>query len=435
MPTTNVLDDLAPRGLREARLAFSSPAGDVARDVELVAERLRSSPTSRVAIAPGRDLTRQTVVSYLAAVAAGLTPALLRPSSIPDLDHLAAHGFGLVLGEVELQITAAAERDRTEDLILFTSGTTSRPKGVRFSAAAIAGNVAATQSFLRLDGDDRIALPLPVHFSYGLSVLHLALHTGAALTFVDHGQPPVVWLADVLRLQPTVLPLLPHQVRLLLRADDFTAARLPALRTITVAGGPLAPAAVDSLAARFPDARIHLMYGQTEAGPRISHVGPDGDGTIGRGIAGHTTLRLTPGAGAVGELQVKSDSLLLGYLDADDPLPIVDGWLATGDLATADDSGAFTIVGRCAPFFKPFDERVSFDEVLGAAAVVLPGATFRLAIVQDALRGETVELTAFVDAGDLSAPDAQRALRRALGSARAPIAVRIVPRTSEHKLG
>jgi acyl-CoA synthetase (AMP-forming)/AMP-acid ligase II len=348
----------------------------------------------------------------------------------------------MVLTGARVDVEVMGERDTIEheDVLLFTSGTTSRPKGVRLSMDALLHNVAATQSYLQISDDDRVAVPLPVHYSYGLSTLNLSLHVGAALTFFDYSQPPITWLADVMRSNPTVLALLPHQARLLLRAPAFCGKRLPALRTITIAGGALGRTATDELVARFPDTQVFLMYGQTEAGPRISFVPPSAltghAGSIGRGIAGHTTLRLADETAAVSELQVSSPSLMLGYLDDEDRSPIVDGWLSTGDLARVDADGFFTLVGRCAPFFNPLDERVSFDEIIDAAQAVFPGATFRFRTIAHAIRGEALELTALVDGENNRSSEREnlRALQRRLGTARAPVAIHVVQRNEGRKL-
>lgn len=424
--------------MASARVSFPGIDRPITADVDALAARLCGAATRRVAIATRRGDLRGAVVTYLATLRAGLTPAMLRPSWTPDAAYLAEHGFATFVDDGDVASIADVRAADDEDLIVFTSGTTSRPKGVRFTHAAVRANVDATESFLGVTEHDRIALPLPIHYTYGLSTLHLALRVGAAVTFVDYGQPPIAWLGEVMRSDPTVLALLPHQIRLLMRSAELCQERMPALRTITVAGGGIDPALSRELAGRFPEARLFLMYGQTEAGPRASYLPPTElatrAGSIGRGIPGHTELRLAP-HGDVAELQVASPSLMLGYLDAEDPSPIADGWLATGDLARVDVDGFVTLVGRAAPFFKPNDERVSFAEILEAAAELLPSATFRLRTVAHPVRGEAIELTAVVD--DPSTVHEQehlRTLQRRLGTAHAPVAIHVVARTDGRKL-
>lgn len=445
--TRNAFDEILPASHRGPRLVSSlGERIDLRPTIKRVEGHLRAGGTtarSRVAVLsdPARPL--DALAAYLATLACGLTPGLVRPSTPALEEHLRQHSFvAVAAGPDDLRSLGDRRDDREEDFVVFTSGSTARPKGVRYSLAGAVHNLAATQSYLRLTEADRLALPLPIHYIYGLSSLNLALRTGATVSLVDYRQPPVTWLKDLIALQPTVLCLVPHQARLLLRCDAFSAQHLRGLRCVTLAGGALAPAGTTQLLERFPGADIFLMYGQTEAGPRVSYVPPsslpDHANSIGQGIAGYTRLRLAdPADDGVSQLQVKSPSLMLGYLDRADPAPIdADGWLSTGDLAYIDADGFYIVVGRCAPFFKPFDERVSFREVLDAASEVMPDAAFRLATEADPVRGERLVLTA--TAAMAWAPEDQQRIRRAmrqrLGGARTPAKVVLVQRDEAAKL-
>ena len=445
-------DQLFPPGCTAARLSFPGCADvDLRPEIDALASRLSrlsAEPRSRVAILHEPGESRQALVAYLAVIRAGLTPGLLRPGWAEGIGHyLENHSFvAMIAGEGPAARPVAPGPDgpdhRQEDFIVFTSGTTARPKGVRFSADGMLHNLDATQSYLRLSDSDHVALPLPIYYVYGLSTLNLALRVGAAVTFLDYRRPPIAWLGSMIEAQPTVVALLPYQARLLLGSQAFCGRRLPAVRALTLAGGPLAPVFTQQLTERFPAAEVFLMYGQTEAGPRASFVPPSElprhANSIGKGIPGYTRLRVTDSTmGAVSEVQVASRSLMLGYLDAEDQSPITaDGWLSTGDLAKVDQDGFVVLVGRCAPFFKVFDERVSFREILDVAEEVIPGASFRLDTERDPLRGETVVLTAFVaaDAVVRSTSDNERAFRTRLGTGRAPSRVVVERRTDTRKV-
>jgi acyl-CoA synthetase (AMP-forming)/AMP-acid ligase II len=441
---------LSPESLARARFSFPlHGAIDLLPRVEDARRRLLEASlpqAARVAVVHEQGNVVAGLSMYLAALQDGFSPGLLRSEPTTDLaEYLRTHSFAAIIDSEEFHLLRADRRSTNggrERLIVFTSGTTARPKGVCYSLEGLIHNLNATQSYLNVSADDHLALPLPVYYIYGLSCLNLMVRHGGAITFLDHRQPPLSWLAAVRAAKATILSLIPSQARLLLKATQFTGDYLPTLRAITLAGGALEPASVLALIDRFPEAAVYVMYGQTEAGPRASFVPPEDlpmhPNSIGKGIPGFVQLRLTnPGKDGVGELQVASHSLMIGYLDRDDPSPIDrDGWLSTGDLGYMDDDGFIVLVARCAPFFKPNDERVSYREILDVAHVVIPNATFRLEVRPSSLRGEDLVLTAVVadGRGRPEAEEYRRDFRRRLGVARAPAEVILRQRDESKKL-
>jgi acyl-CoA synthetase (AMP-forming)/AMP-acid ligase II len=153
----------------------------------------------------------------------------------------------------------------------------------------------------------------------------------------------------------------------------FDPARHPSLRTFTQAGGGLRPDLVAHFHQRAAasGARFFVMYGQTEATARISYLPPervtDKLGSIGIPIPGGR-LHLEPiedGAGPC-ELVYEGPNVMMGYAESRADLALGDvqrGVLQTGDLATVDDEGFFTIVGRRKRFAKLFGRRVSLEDV------------------------------------------------------------------------
>jgi acyl-CoA synthetase (AMP-forming)/AMP-acid ligase II len=113
------------------------------------------------------------------------------------------------------------------------------------------------------------------------------------------------------------------------------------------------------------------MYGQTEATARISYVPPERlAGKIGSiGIAipgGHLKLEPLPDEGSAAQLVYRGENVMLGYAEGPSDLSLGDvqhGVLHTGDLATVDQDGYFTIVGRLKRFTKLFGKRVSLEDV------------------------------------------------------------------------
>jgi acyl-CoA synthetase (AMP-forming)/AMP-acid ligase II len=139
---------------------------------------------------------------------------------------------------------------------------------------------------------------------------------------------------------------------------------LPALRTMTQAGGRLDP----QVALRYAErARFFVMYGQTEATARIAYVPPERlaekAGAIGVAIPGGE-LRVEDG-----ELVYEGPNVMLGYAEERADLARGDelgGVLATGDLGHVDDDGFFFVTGRSKRIAKVFGQRVNLDEIEAA---------------------------------------------------------------------
>ncbi len=127
-------------------------------------------------------------------------------------------------------------------VLLSTSGSTGGCKAVRLSAANIAANARSIAEYLDLGADDRACLVLPLHYSYGLSVLNAHLSVGASLyipngSILDRG-----FLDGLAESGCTNLSGVPYSYELLEKVG-FRDRAFPQLRFMTVAGGRLAPSA------------------------------------------------------------------------------------------------------------------------------------------------------------------------------------------------
>ena len=156
---------------------------------------------------------------------------------------------------------------------------------------------------------------------------------------------------------------------------------MPSLRRFLQAGGGLAPQRIREIQAAVPTARFYVMYGQTEAAPRISCLDPDRldekIGSAGRPLD-NLAIRIVDEnerdlpSGEVGEILVKGPSISSGYLnDSEESRRVFrDGWLRTGDIGHLDEDGYIWIHGRKTAFAKVRGVRVTFGEVEAAVAAV-----------------------------------------------------------------
>lgn len=256
-------------------------------------------------------------------------------------------------------------------LLLSTSGTTGSPKLVRLSRDNVASNAAAIADYLALTPADRAITALPLHYCYGLSVLHSHLVAGASVVLTGLSVVDECFWDLFARSGATSFAGVPHTFDLL-ATSGFEKRDLPTLRQVTQAGGRLDPDAVRrwSRFGRQNGWDLVVMYGATEATARMAWLPPalaeEHPGAIGIAVpGGHLRLDESvderPG---VGELVYSGPNVMLGYAEspADLAQPRDTTELRTGDLARRVD-GLFEVVGRRNRYGKVFGLRLDLDAV------------------------------------------------------------------------
>jgi acyl-coenzyme A synthetase/AMP-(fatty) acid ligase len=310
-----------------------------------------------------------TVVAYLACLAAG-HPVLVTEDRAAD-GLLRAYDPDVVASRDGLQVRRdGTAHDLHPDLalLLSTSGSTGSPKLVRLSRENLQANAAAIVASLGTRADDVAVSALPLHYCYGLSVLHSHLLAGAATVLTDRSVvDPCFW--DLLRREGvTTLPGVPHTFTLLDRVG-FADQDLPRLRLLTQAGGRLAPEQVRRYAelGQRRGFDLAVMYGQTEATARMAVLPPDLARThptaVGFPVPGGAFVLDPVDEGD--ELVFTGPHVMLGY--ATSPADLALGRtvteLRTGDLARRTSDGLVELVGRRSRFLKVLGKRIDLDRV------------------------------------------------------------------------
>jgi long-chain acyl-CoA synthetase len=258
--------------------------------------------------------------------------------------------------------------------LMFTSGTTARPKAVRITHANIEFNTRSIIEYLGLMRSDRMLVILPFFYCFGTSLLHTHLRTGGSLALCNNFTFPEAAIDMIEREACTGFAGVPSSYQLLLRISSFSRRELPSLRLMQQAGGKMHGVLIQELAASKPKAKVFVMYGQTEATARLSYLPPDllesKLGSIGRGIPGVKLEVLGENGehvrpGEIGEIVASGKNISPGYLD--DPeataAKFEGGRLRTGDLATVDEDGYIFVVDRKDDFIKCWGYRVSSQEI------------------------------------------------------------------------
>ncbi|MDR7275598.1 AMP-binding protein [Catenuloplanes atrovinosus] len=296
------------------------------------------------------------------------------PSTVPAVArYLAALRLGrpVVLLDPDARHPGLAERytvDRVHPelaLLLTTSGSTGDPKLVRLSRSAVLANAEQVAGSLGITGDDVAVTTLPLFYSYGLSVLHSHLLRGATVVLERTGIMQRTFWNAVRAHRVTSLAFVPYQYEMLRRLG-FDPAELPSVRTITQAGGRLRTDLISDFAQRMAavGGRMFVMYGQTEAAPRMATLPPDRLvdklGSVGLAVPG--------GAFTVekGEVVYRGPNVMMGYAHSGADLAKGDelgGVLHTGDLGRLDDEGFLFLTGRITRMGKVFGVRINLDDV------------------------------------------------------------------------
>lgn len=310
----------------------------------------------------------------------------------------------------------------TDEVILGTSGTTGTPKLIRHSKEALRACAAAIATNLALDpGRDYVSLANP-RFAFGLSILHSHAIAGIPVRF----HPVPASLADWARLRAALSPstsvyLAPHQSFMLTQDQSW---RLDGPVELILAGGPVRRPMVTALKSTFPAARLTVMYGQAELGPRISirrsPIAEFEEGNSGRPLPG-VRVRAT---GRPGSLEVDSPFRMKGYVDvtgrAVDSGPN-SPWLATGDEGYVSPSGEVFVIQRSAADVNFLGTRIRLDGLRQTVRSVPGVLDVRAAATAHDVYGQRPSLRILVGPSE-SADSVERGVRIALATAIGPAA-------------
>jgi acyl-CoA synthetase (AMP-forming)/AMP-acid ligase II len=261
-------------------------------------------------------------------------------------------------------------------VLLSTSGTTGSPKLVRLAYKNIQSNAESIAEYLQIDENERPITPLPINYSFGLSIINSHLLKGATIVLTEK----TVFFRDFWNqfneYKCTSFVGVPYTFTMLKRIG-FEKIELPTLKYFTQAGGKLSEEFIKHFQefALQKKVKFFVMYGQTEATARITYVPSeklsDKIGSIGISIPGgklkimNDSVEVT-NPNEVGELVYSGDNVMLGYAETRDDLSKGDelnGTLYTGDLGYKDADEFFYVTGRMKRFIKIFGLRVNLDEV------------------------------------------------------------------------
>lgn len=273
-------------------------------------------------------------------------PRLIQPSLAPEsifevLAGIAGGGATVVGPEPETTEPGDA------DLVVFTSGTTGRPKGVRFSMLNLTAAASSSAEHLGHGPDDDWLLAMPLHHVSGLSIVVRQAYTGGSMTMLPGFEAS--GFARAMKSGVTMVSVVPTMLRRLLDLGPFSG-----LRAVLVGGGPIPVGLLEEATERgLP---VLPTYGMTETFGQVATLRPDAELEYKVHPLPDVEIRTGPDA----RIAVKGPQVSPGYLGRPDR---PDPWFVTNDLGAIEDDGALRILGRTDTVIVTGGENVSPERI------------------------------------------------------------------------
>ncbi|USK71070.1 fatty acid--CoA ligase family protein [Peribacillus asahii] len=307
--------------------------------------------------------------------------------------------FAEVIAAGDLQFQGPVPDEEETALILYTSGTTGKPKGAMLTHKNLYSNARDVADYLKIGANDRVITTLPMFHVFSLTVtLNAPLISGGTLLIVPQFSPKEIFRLSQ-EYEATVFAGVPTMYNFLYQYPEGTAAHVQSVKRWISGGSPMPVALLTSFERKF-HVTVSEGYGLSEASPVTCFNPldrPAKPGSIGTSILNVenkivNALGEEVPVGQVGELIVRGPNVMKGYYKMPEETNAVlkDGWLYTGDLARMDEDGYFYIVDRKKELiivggYNVYPREV--EEVLFAHSDVIEAAAIG---VPDSNQGEVV---------------------------------------------
>jgi acyl-CoA synthetase (AMP-forming)/AMP-acid ligase II len=353
---------------------------------------------------------------------------------------------------------SAADSDAT--MILFTSGTSARPKGVVLTHSSFCSYVLENVTPADPDpgSEERTILTVPLYHIAGIQALMAAIY-GGRTTVLQPQFVPEGWMRLVERERVTRAMLVPTMLKGLIEHPAFGDFDLSSLRLITYGAAAMPAGVLERAIEAFPHARFINAFGQTESAATITMLGPDDHvlagspeqiekrrrrlRSIGKPLP-DVEVRIVDehgkevAPGVVGEIVARGPRLMKGYWGRPQATAeaLKDGWLHTGDLGYRDEDGYIFLQGRAREIIKRGGEMISPEEVEEALEAHPAIAEAAIIGVPDPDWGEAVHGVVVLKPGAaVEEADLIEHCRRRIASYKKPVRVHFVDSLPRSQLG
>jgi acyl-CoA synthetase (AMP-forming)/AMP-acid ligase II len=294
------------------------------------------------------------------------------PLVVVDDEYRAAVGDGYRVLSSAAFVDAARTAEPTAEfadpdsvaVVLFTSGTTSKPKAVELTHNNLTSYITGTVEFASADPGDAALICVPPYHIAGVSAALSNLYAGRKMVYLNHFDASE-WVRLIGAENVTSATVVPTMLDRIVGVLDSTAAALPSLRTLAYGGSKVALPLVRKALSLLPGVGFVNAYGLTETSSTIAVLTPDDHraalaatddaalrrlGSVGQPVPGiEVQIRADDGTvlgpGATGELFVRGEQVSGKYTDIGSVLD-AEGWFPTRDVAMLDEEGYLFLGGR-----------------------------------------------------------------------------------------
>ena len=344
-----------------------------------------------------------------------LMPAHLRVA-IPSLREIVtcqapfpeSHFYGEIIAKASAQDISVDLTDSETALIMYTSGTTGKPKGVMLNYRHLDGSPEAMHHFVDLSDKDVKLCALPLSHIAGLIYIQNCILFGITLVLMDRFNP-MEFLRNIQECKVTCFHVVPAMYLAFLTLKNIDKYDLSSIRWMVVFGAPNSPDMMRLFRAHCPNARLLNGWGMTETCPPNTVTPMDSDKieSVGK-VAPHCEMKVFDDedkelpSGSIGEIVIKGWVVTDGYYKDEELTREVkrNGWFHTGDLGKFDTEGFLYIVGRKKEMIKVAGQIVFAPEV--ETALHKHPAVAEVAVIgvaDEGLHGEAVKAFAVLKDG------------------------------------
>ncbi|MEK4425482.1 class I adenylate-forming enzyme family protein [Solibacillus sp. FSL K6-1523] len=301
--------------------------------------------------------------------------------------------LGKILTDETLHFTPVPLGEHDTSVIMYTSGTTGKPKGVMLTHRNIMAAGEIWSEVMDITENDRMLVSTPLFHCAAAHVFVVPVTYKGGTIIIEEAFSTDKTLALLQNAKPTMFFGVPAMYTILLNLPHIKEIELPTLRLFGYGAAPMPYEILKKLKETFPNIKVQNLYGQTENSPAASslkdHHALSKIGSVGEPLP-QTEVRVVDEygkslpIGQVGEIVVKGPQVMKGYLKNEEETArtIKEGWLYSGDLGRFDEDGLLYIVDRKKDMINRGGENVypievedvlyQIPELLEAAVVGVP---------------------------------------------------------------
>ncbi|MCK5581217.1 MAG: AMP-binding protein [Candidatus Omnitrophica bacterium] len=357
---------------------------------------------------PKNDVDLEQVIKDVPSLTKNILKIDKTENGSEDLD------FSKLMEDSDVEFSEAVIQPDDPALIMYTSGTTGKPKGILLNYKHLDGSPRAMEYFVDLSDKDIKLAAIPFSHIAGFIYIQNCILFGITLVIMDRFNP-YEFLRDITQYHVTCFHIVPAMYTAILSMKQIDKFDLSSLRWVVVFGAPNSPEIMERFHKYCPNAKLLNGWGMTETCPpnTVTPMGSTNIASVGK-PSPHCEIRIDDednkpmAQGEIGEIVIKGNYIMECYYKDPEATAAMmnDGWLHTGDLGRFDEDGFLYIVGRKKEMIKVGGQIVYAPEVEAAFYKHEDVSEVAVIGVPDHLRGEVVKALVVLNEGaDISSED------------------------------